>query len=445
MATALAAPLPPPVAAQRARAGRAVVPAGDPEVRRAIGHVLRRATFGPRPGEIDAFVPLVESGGIDALVTALLDAPPMEVTMPELGGDDDWGLGIQWWLQTMARPDAGLHEKLVLFWHGHLTSSLDKVGAMRFMLRQHDLLRRHALGNFREMVAEITIDPAMLEFLDGNWSSAEAPNENYSRELMELYALGRFSGAYTEADVRAGAKALAGWQFEWDSVDFTPEFNPDSGLTAPVSFLGRDVSTAREVVDAVCDHPACAPYVAERMFLHFAGVAPSDDARAQLGATFADSGLEIRPLIEAVLRHPEFHAAVGSRPRFPIEWYIAAVTLLDVPIGGDDGADHWVLDSLGQQPFNPPNVAGWPVSTRWFSVGAALSKATFGRWTSEGTATLDDDDPVGDVLWRAGLDDVSATTRAALDQAAATLDGDRWAIATALHALVVASPEFSIA
>jgi uncharacterized protein (DUF1800 family) len=411
-----------------------------------LAHVLRRATFGPHPGQLDELAPVMDAGGIDAVIDVLMDAPALDVDLPALGTDNDWGIGIRWWLETMRRRDAGVHEKMILFWHGHLTSSLDKVGEMRFMLRQHGVLRTHAMGNFRQLLQEITVDPAMLEFLDGNWSSADAPNENYSREVMELFALGRDSGAYTEADVRAGAKAFAGWGFEWDATDVTPELHPDSALSSPVTFLGRDVQTAEQAIDAICDHPACAPYVAGKLFTWFAGVAPSDETRAALASTFASSGLEIRPLVDAILRSSELHAALGTRPRLPIEWFVAAINLLDVGIDdGDGGADPWMLERLGQQPFNPPNVAGWPISTRWFSVGATLSKVSFGRWLSDDTSTLADGDPVSDALARAGLVDVSPTTRAALEHAAESLGDSRREVATVLHALVIASPEFSIA
>src|ERR1700687_2170069 len=137
---------------------------------------------------------------------------------------------------------------MVWFWHGHLTSSEDKVGDWKRVYDQHLLLRRHALGNFRELLQAITVDPAMLVYLDGDGSTADAPNENYGRELMELFALGR--GNYSQADVRAAAGALSGW-----SVDDRgrPSFDPAAGPPRPVALLGHRVNDAASVVDAICD------------------------------------------------------------------------------------------------------------------------------------------------------------------------------------------------
>ena len=163
--------------------------------------VLRRLTFGPTDNHrarFDGMAPL------DA-VAVLLDDPPSTVSTRRFGDDgDDWE-ATEWLIGQVRRPDAGLHERMVWYWHGHLTSGIAKASPDEMMVQQ-EVLRRHALGNFRTLLHEITLDPAMLYWLDGSGSVAEAPNENYARELMELFALGRDSWAYTEADVRAGAR-----------------------------------------------------------------------------------------------------------------------------------------------------------------------------------------------------------------------------------------------
>lgn len=304
------------------------------------------------------------------------------------------------------------------------------------MYRQHELLRTHALGNFRTLLQEITVDAAMLYWLDGAGSYAGSPNQNYARELMELFALGHGAG-YTEDDVRNGAAALAGWWVDGDNGDEV-RFDPESAITEPVWFLDREVMSAAEVVDAVCDHPACPPFVAGVLHEHFLGFWPDPDRQAELAQVFADSGLEIRPLVESIVRHPSFLENRLNRPRSAVEWFVAVRRLFDLPI------DWWPLDDLGQMPFSPPNVAGWPGSSRWLSVGATMGKAKVAYDNAWETATLDEGDPVGDLLGRAGLYEIGQATLDTLWNAAGSVESRRDR-STLLHALLVMAPEFSIA
>src|SRR5262249_2763518 len=233
---------------------------------------------------------------------------------------------VRRWLAMMARPEAGLHEKMVWFWHSHLTSSYDKVGSWKMMWRQHQLLREHALGNFRTLVQAITVDPAMLVYLDGAESTAESPNENYGRELMELFTLGR--GNYTQDDVRAAARALSGWTVDYDRE--RASFDPHSGNESSVLFLGTQVTHAQDVVDVVCGHPACPRFVCGTPYRYFVGESPSPDRLTDLAELFASSGLETRPVVESILRDPVFLERRMSRPRYPVEWVTAAMGALGV-------------------------------------------------------------------------------------------------------------------
>lgn len=398
--------------------------------RAVIAHILRRTSFGPLPGQVDALAPL----GVDGVLQRVLSAPARRPDPPALGSNDDLGVLFKWWVNGMAAPDAGLHEKMVWFWHGHFTSSYDKT-QIRYMYRQNLLFRTHALGNFRQLCQAITIDAAMLQYLDGAGSQVEAPNENYSRELMELFTLGR--GPYTEADVSAAAKALAGW--EVDNNTSAVRFNPEHGLKNPVTFLGRaGIRDAKAVVDTVCDHPACAPFIATKLHRYFVGSDPTPARRDELAKVFRDTGLEIRPLVEAILRHPTFLEARYARPRFPVEWVTAAAGVL-----GERPSDQ-VFHLLGQQPFNPPNVAGWPVSSRWLSAGATFVKVQAALELAGDTELGGDGDPVEIVLQRASIYDASAPTRKALESAALAIPRRRDR-ATTLHALVLVCPEFQMA
>jgi uncharacterized protein (DUF1800 family) len=370
------------------------------------------------------------------VIEQMLAESPLEPEPPQLGSDDDYGKMPQWWLDVMARPDAGLHERMVWMWHGLITSSLDKASPA-LMLRQHNLLREHALGNFRDLIQAITTDAAMLYWLDGAGSSSEAPNENYSRELLELFTFGRESGAYTEADVRAGATAFSGWWVDGDNDD-TVEFDVGSGPQGAVDLLGVSVASAEEAVDAICYHPACARFIAAKVHQWFVGEPPTDGHLEYLSQVFTDGGLAIRPLVEAVVRDPIFLESRLNRPRTAVEWYVAVRAFFDVEI------DWWVLDGLGQVPFVPPNVAGWPGNTRWLSAGSEFGKAQLALDYAWDTATFESDDPIGEALARAGLYEVSDETVATLSATAGTVEGRR-ELASLLHSLIAVSPEFSLA
>jgi uncharacterized protein (DUF1800 family) len=403
---------------------------GTDDERAAIAHLLRRLTFGPFPGQIDELV----SAGREAALDRVVHAPPVSIELPELGTDDDYALLVRWWLEVMRRPDAGLHEKLVWFWHGHLTSSLDK-SVPKLMLRQHVMMREHALGNVRELLQRMAVDGAMLEWLDGAWSTSAAPNENFARELMELFALGR--GSYDERDVRAGAYALSGWWIDYDN-DHEVRFEPDNGPQHSVQFLGRTVATASDAIAAVCDHPSFSRWIAGRLHRFLVGVDPDASRLEELATVFHDGGLEVLPLVEAIVRHPSFMELRMNRPRTPVEWLIATRSFLETDL------DHWILYELGQVPFAPPNVAGWAWGDRWLSAGASFAKAHVAWDNCWDTAVADTDDPVGWIIAKAGLHEVTGETRAVLENAAARVEGRRER-ATVLHALVVCSPEFSIA
>jgi uncharacterized protein (DUF1800 family) len=398
--------------------------------REQIAHVLRRATFGPFPGQVEQF----DGWDVVDVIDHLLNLPAQEFAAPNTSEDNDdrYGEVINWWPRAMRNDNAGLHEKVTFFWHSLVTSSINKCD-IGLVFNQHLLLRRNALGNVRTLLQEITIDAAMLQYLDGNGSIASAPNENYSRELMELFALGRNQG-YSETDVRAGAQALAGWWVDYDN-NLEVKFNADNALTAPVTFLGREVMNAQDVVNAVVDQPQCANYIAGKLHHFFCGVAPSEERQATLGNLLRDNNMEVRPVVEAILNDPSFMESTRNRARTPVEWAATVSRFLGVEV------DAWVLDQMGMQPFNPPNVAGWPPGTRWFSTGAVFSwiGQTYDRaWDTE---VIDDPDLVTLVAARAGIFDLSPSTRGAIDTAIADLE-ERRARASMVHMLIAASPEF---
>jgi uncharacterized protein (DUF1800 family) len=421
-----------------------------PTTRALVAHVLRRTTFGPFPGQVEAWA----RKGVARTISHVIEAPALSTTTAAdlVGVDDGSDAPVRWWLRRMASPSAGIHEKVTWFWHGHLTTSHDKVFRWRCEVPQHLLLRKHALGSFRTLVHRITIDPAMLLYLDGSWSSAEAPNENYSRELMELFCLGRGTDAkptYTQADVTNGAKALAGYGVDWETGQrgFYAWNALPVGTTVP--YLGRRVRTAADVCDAVLAHPACAPWVAGRMWRFLVGVEPSSARRAALGKRLRQDDFAIRPLVEHILRSDAFLANRLNRPRQPVEWVTAAMAALGLTDAANPDLRLNTLWSMGQLPFYPPSVAGWPWGLRWLGPGIALAKAAFAVEAPGLRAVADADDQVAAALRRCGLFEISSQTRSTLRAVVASsrLDGraNRARRAQVLLALAIGSPEFALA
>ena len=400
----------------------------------AVAHLLRRTTFGPRPGQVERLV----DRPVADLITDILDdrADRAEGAATPDVSDDDEGL-VTWWVNRLRDPRAGIHERMVWFWHGHFTTSLDQVSA-DMMWRQHQRIRRHALGNFRALTREMLTDAAMLVYLNGSGSTGDNPNENLARELMELFTLGR--GNYTEDDVKAAARALSGYWVDWDTSEV--HFEEDDHYDRPVRFLGeRARHDADSVADALLAQPACARHVAGRLHRHLVGLDPEPAQLEELAARFRDDDLEILPLVEAIVRSDAFAASARTRPRQPIEWLVAALAAL----GADDvELDTWSLAVAGQLPFHPPNVAGWPDDDRWVDGSQVLDRIN--RVLDLGwqeAIDLDVEPTVDSVLARCGIWEVSAGTRAVLDDAIRRQsEYDRGL--ELLFALTLTSPEFAL-
>ncbi len=402
-----------------------------------IAHLLRRATFGPNPGQVDEWV----DAGPDALIDALLDDDGWALADDEVDGElpgDEYDSLPKWWIQRLLTPEARLHERMTWFWHNHFTSSVDR-SPTNLMWRQHHVLRRNALGNFRQLAQDVTVSGAMLYWLDGVDSQGDAPNENHARELMELMTIG--PGNYTEDDVRVAARGMSGWTVDYESGDVG--FDPESHYSGPLTFLGRrERWTTEMIVDTVCDSDACAPFVVGRLHQFLAGTTPSDDTRSELAAVFRDHDLEILPLVEAILRSDSFAESIHSRPRQPVEWVTGALRALQYePV---DEEEQWWLESLGQVPFFPPNVAGWPYDQRWVAASQVLTKGNIVAGMTFPIELEDSVEPtVEAVLARCGLYDVTDHTRAtlaAVEREVPEFDGRL----RLLLMLTLTSPEFSL-
>ncbi|MEV6070798.1 DUF1800 family protein [Nocardia sp. NPDC052001] len=401
----------------------------------AVAHVLRRTTFGPFPGMTEAFAARGVGGTLDAVLDArpLTPAAPVFDELAEAGAD---GPAVRW-LRLMADPAAGVHEKLVWFWHGHFTSSHDKVDTWDLMWRQHLLLREHALGNFRALAQAITVDAAMLQWLDGAGSVASAPNENHGRELMELFTIGR--GNYSQADVKAAASALSGWSVDDDGKAV---FDRESGNQTAVQLLSRPVTNVHDAVDVLCDQPETARLIAAKLHAFLLGEWPGDQRLGELAEVFTRARLEIRPLVEAIVRHESFRTAVRTRPRYPVEWVTAAFAVCGID---DPAAAFEHMTALGQSPFYPPNVAGWPLGGTLLGPGSAVARAALAVDAPVIPELANAADPVAAVFARAGIHDVTPETTVAARDLAFALRRDPEQAATGLLALTLTSPEFALA
>lgn len=420
---------------------------GSPEA--LVAHVLRRLAIAPDPGRVARFVQGASSpqAAANAAIEWALAAPARSI-LPAQAQPDKWDAALIGWTDNLRSPDAGLHERMTWFWHGHFATSSDKIGNQLMLHAQQQLLRTHAMGNFATLVRAIATDPAMMFYLDMAGSTIEAPNENFARELMELYTIG--PGKYTEADVKAGALALAGFEVDYNTGKTTKK--AERSLGGEVVFLGRRGRLGvDEVVATVLAHEATAPFVASKLHHHLVGVRPTADRAAALGAVFRSANYEIRPLVEAIVRSEDFLNARLNRPRFPIEWWVAAVNAMQ-PFRADQetNVNPWILNDLGQLPHRPPNAAGWPISTRWLASDQFVTRAAYARslsWRMQPIVAPPGGDLVGGALARCCLYEVSGRTMNVLRESALAVAGnaDELTISRRLITAVLLAPEFSLA
>jgi uncharacterized protein (DUF1800 family) len=347
--------------------------------------LLWRAGFGPRAGERDALA----AKGLRSAVLSLtrpgaerLDGPPPQADGQPLAPTDAWGHDHLWWLDRMVRSNRQLVERMTLNWHDWFATSRAGVDSPKLMIDQNELLRRNALGNFGKLLTEITRDPAMLMWLSGAENNRWSPNENYARELMELFTLGAGSG-YSEDDVREQARALTGWRNDWDdgvgahNFRYDPKFH-DAGVKKVFGKRGK--FTWRDSVRMCLEHRRHQSFVVHKLWSYFIPTAPDARTAKALAATYVSGRRQIRPLVEAILMHPDFYN--GPRMVKPPVVYIAGM-LRATGKGVDRDDWTWISDLAGQMLFHPPNVAGWDES-RW------LDTATYrGRWLAANTAVRD--------------------------------------------------------
>jgi uncharacterized protein (DUF1800 family) len=372
----------------------------------ATRRLLDRFGFGARPGELAAATSRGFSATLDAMLAPAPDAgvaatPPPALTpiqntgkagSPQKKAEQQQRAAGQnaltrWWLDRMWAAESPLPERLTWFWHGHFATSAQKVNQPAYLLAQNQAQRTLGSGDFRSLAQAMIVDPAMLIWLDGRTNTVGSPNENLGREFMELFALG--VGHYSETDVREAARALTGWTV---TPTGTARLVPRRQDTGPKTILGQTAAfDAPSFVTMIVARPESAAFVANRLWFRLVSTTPPPpDVLAQLTAAYGP-GRDIGALLRAIATSAPFHDSATTLVKQPVEWavgFMRAVgarpsTVTTAPRAKPAVAKaavaktdpvHQHLQALGQVPYLPPSVGGWPAGTSWLTPSAQLDR-----------------------------------------------------------------------
>ena len=379
-------------------------------------HLLNRAGFGGTPAEIERTRQKGLTGAVRQFVEVKSDAanvPPPAWAQPrdirtqrmEIKAAKDRGENFQskvreirmiegdeildlrrWWLDRMLNGPAPLLEKMTLFWHGHFATSIQKVRDAYWMWLQNDTLRRNALGNFATLVRKISRDPAMMIYLDLQQSRQEHPNENWARELMELFTVG--IGNYTEQDIRESARAFTGYRIDFTTQQF--RFAPLQQDHKTKTFMGQTGNlNGDNIIEILVSKPACAQFIARKLWRFFVEDEPSNAVVDSVAATIRAHNFEMRPVLRDILSSAEFYSdrAIGSQIKSPVQYIVQTSKLLDAP-GTAPVAAQNAMRQMGQILFAPPNVKGWDGGKQWISTSTLLFRYNFANYLINGDAML---------------------------------------------------------
>ncbi len=364
----------------------------------AARHLLNRAAFGGAPQEIAALAEMGLDKAVDHLLgaedefeefQATLTARPDYRKFRELNREERQKLQREfrrkdrrqfdslraWWFRRMVVGKAPLREKMSLFLHGHFATSYRDVKNSYHMYLQNETLRRHALGNFKELVTAVSKDPAMLRYLNNNQNRRGRPNENYARELMELFTLG--VGNYTETDIKEAARALTGWSARGNEFVFVRGFH-DPGVK---EFLGKKGPfTGKEIIDIIFEQEAASRFVIRKLVKFFATEKPPEDLVEALATTFVKEDFEIRPVLAQLFRSAEFYSEScrGNQIKSPVELVASTLRLLHID-PGESSAASYLAGQMGQELFMPPNVKGWDGGESWITTSTLFNRYNFAQ------------------------------------------------------------------
>jgi len=398
--------------------------------REKAGVLLQRAGFGGTPAEVEALAAMQPWQAADSLLGSpdLAKAePPSSLALPTLQDKlrtERNRLNLQdpktqekkrqelfravraeqekrltelrgWWLQRMADPLTAAREKVVLFLHGHFATSEEKVKNPAVLYQQNRMFREKALGPWSDLVLGVAQDPAMLIYLDGARSRPEQPNENFARELFELFTLGE--GNYTEKDIQEAARAFTGWSVRlrgrpgeaMDEETHAPTFlnNPRWHDGKSKKIFGKTGNfDGADVVRLTLEQPAASRWITGKLWRFYAGAAPSENLHQELVASWEENKGQVRPFLQAMWTHPEFYAPELARQRVksPVEWLIGLCRQLERPLPAPALASE-ITAQLGQKLFAPPNVKGWDGGITWINTASLERRYEYGSWLVGGT------------------------------------------------------------
>ena len=362
-----------------------------------ISRLFNRFGFGPRPGEYAQAL----AAGVEATRTKLLTVPAVDAGLAKVVEPEITDLGprpkpnsaeivpfaiaqryqsqqmVTWWLDRMALADNGLTEKMTWFWHGHWATSIQKLNYAMPMFVQNKTLRTHCLGNFVAMTKAMINDGALQFWLDGQDNTLKAPNENLGRELMELFTLG--VGRYTEDDVKAISRALTGYQVSRTSGTVT--INQNRRDKKPITLLGTTaVFTGDSLADFLVARDDSARFIAERLWYRF--ISSTEDMPANFVAKSAFANREISAAVKAMASDSVMRDEKYAMVKSPVEWFISACRALELTPSQLKTPAQMInfLEKLGQVPFAPPSVGGWPAAEAWLSSATAQYRISFAGW-----------------------------------------------------------------
>lgn len=352
------------------------------DARDQMAHLLRRAAFGPSQRELASGLQNGVTSTIDGLLSdAAPDASRFEYAAGGRFNNPDEMAGD--WIAHLIRSSRPLHEKMTLFWHNHFATANNKVQHPIKMYHQNVLFRTHALGNFRELIHAVATDPAMLIWLDGVQNTRQAPNENFARELMELFTLG--PGHYTEKDVQESARAFTGWGLQskivFDFVQYSEifKFDIEAHDFGPKRFLGMTGRlNGHQIIDIVLSQPAAPAFIAKKLLTAFVYENPEDDLVTETARLLRLNDWELKPVMRFILTSDAFWSdrARGALIKSPVELVVGLMKQLDYP--NPQGVDLAVWTRLmGQELFNPPSVKGWAGGRHWLNSLTYLKRFNF--------------------------------------------------------------------
>jgi uncharacterized protein (DUF1800 family) len=369
-----------------------------------LGHLLRRAGFGASPDERAAYQTLGIAGTTQQLLNYTAMPNPTLDKMTQLFSFDFTNVHDlqRWWLMRMLYTTRPLEERMTLFWHGLLTSARSKVRTDMLYV-QNQFLRTHALDTFPNILKGISRDPAMMIWLDLQTNRKGHANENFSRELMELFSMG--VGNYTEQDVRESARAFTGYSLKYNGKQVNTVYNPPSYVfnsrlhdDGTKTFLGHTGTfTGDDIIDIIVAQPAAAEYLCRRLFAWFAYEDPQPEVLQSLTKTYFATNYSVKALLQQILTSSTFYSTKAYRATVssPTEFVVGSLRALGMITDGNTLPN--LMPAMGQELFNPPNVAGWPGGANWLNSGTWLTRLNYANSVA-----------AGQVAWPKGASSVQA-------------------------------------